>query len=112
MVCETISTAARASARANKLSSKPPNILLGGVGRQALRIASELLLPLLLMMVLLCREDEHEDEGALEVKVEDEEECNEYLGSGKLVWAMAKGCLLFRDIIIIFAGVRASASSF
>lgn len=112
MVCETISTAARASARANKLSSKPPNILLGGVGRQARRIASELLLPLLLMMVLLCREDEQEDEGALEVRVEDEEECNEYLGSGKLVWAMAKGCLLFRDIIIIFAGVQASASSF
>lgn len=63
------------------------------------------------MMLLLCREDE-QDEGALEVKVEDDEECNEYLGSGKLVWAMAKGCLLFRDIIIIFAGAQASASSF
>lgn len=59
------------------------------------------------MMVLLCREDE-QDDGAWEV----EDECNEYLCSGKLVWAMAKGCLLFRDIIIIFAGVQASASSF
>lgn len=88
-------------------------IRTGGVGRQARRIASELLLPLLLMMLLLCREDEQEDEGALEVRVEDEEECSEeYLGSGKLVWAMAKGCLLFRDIIIIFAGAKASASSF
>lgn len=64
------------------------------------------------MMVLLCREDEQEEEGALEVRVEDEEECKEYLGSGKLLCAMAKGCLLFRDIIIIFAGVQASASSF
>lgn len=63
------------------------------------------------MMVLLCREDA-QDEGALEVRVEDDEECNEYLGSGKLVWAMANACLLFRDIIIIFAGFRASASSF
>lgn len=61
------------------------------------------------MMVLLCREDEQEDDGAWEVE---DEECNEYLGSGKLVWAMAKGCLLFRDIIIMFAGVQASASSF
>lgn len=63
-----------------------------------------------MMVLLLWREDEQEDEGALEV--DDEDECSEYLGSGKLVWAMAKGCLLFRDIIIIFAGVRASASSF
>lgn len=64
------------------------------------------------MMVLLCREDEQEDEGALEVKVEDDDECNEYLGSGKLLWAMANACLLFRDIIIIFAGFQAAASSF
>lgn len=116
MVCETISTAARASARANKLSSKPPNILLGGVGRQARRIASELLLLLLLvllMMVLLMREDDEQDEAddALEVRVDAEDECSEYLGSGRLC-AIAKGCLLFRDIIIIFARVRASASSF
>lgn len=33
------------------------------------------------MMVLLCREDEQEDEGTLELE---DEECNEYLGSGKL----------------------------
>ena len=63
------------------------------------------------MMVLLCREDE-QDEGAFEVMVEDEEECKEYLCSGKLEWAMANACLLLRDIIIIFAGVQASASSF
>lgn len=83
MVCETISTAARASARASKLSSKPPNILLGGVGRQALRIASELPPPppLLLMMVLLLWREDEQDEGALEV----DDECSEYLGSGKLV---------------------------
>lgn len=86
MVCETISTAARASARANKLSSNPPNILLGGVGRHARRIASELPPPLLLI-VLLCLDEEQEDEGALEVRVEEEdEECKlEYLGSAKLV---------------------------
>lgn len=117
MVCETISTAARASARASKLSSKPPNILLGGVGRQARRIASELLplllLLVLLMMVLLMREEDEQDEAddALEVRVDAEDACSEYLGSGRLC-AMAKGCLLFRDIIIIFARVRASASSF
>lgn len=114
MVCETISTAARASARASKLSSKPPNILLGGVGRQARRIASELLpllLLVLLMMVLLMREEDEQDDGALEVRVDAEDECSEYLGSGRLC-AMAKCCLLFRDIIIIFARVRASASSF
>lgn len=81
----------------------------GGVGRQALRITSELLLPLppllLLMVLLLWREDEQDEEGTLEVRVEeDEEECSEeYLGSGKLLCAMLKGCLLFRDIIIIFA---------
>lgn len=63
-------------------------------------------------MVLLCREDEQEDEGAFEVRVVVDEECKlEYLGSGKLVWGMAKACLLFRDIII-FAGDPASASSF
>lgn len=58
------------------------------------------------MMVLLCREDEQEEEeeGALEVSVADAEECSEYLGSGKLVCAMANGCLLLRDIIIMFAG--------
>lgn len=55
--------------------------------------------------MLLCLDDEHEDEGALEVKVEEEdEECKlEYLASAKLVWGMANACLLFRDIIIIFA---------
>lgn len=64
-------------------------------------------------MVLLWREDEQEDDGALEVRVEDEDECSEeYLGSGRLVWAMVKACLLFRDIIIIFAGARTSESSF
>lgn len=60
------------------------------------------------MMELLCRADEQEDEATLELEFE----CNEYFGSGKLVWAIAKWCLLFRDIIIIFAGVQASASSF
>lgn len=55
--------------------------------------------------MLLCLDDEQEDEGALEVKVEDEdEECKlEYLVSARLVWAMANACLLFRDIIIMFA---------
>ena len=57
-------------------------------------------------MVLLCREPEQEDEGTFEL-----EECKLYLCSGKLVWGMAKACLLFRDIII-FAGDPASASSF
>jgi len=53
--------------------------------------------------VLLCLDDE-QDEVALEVKVEEDEECKlEYLASAKLVWVMAKACLLFRDIIIIFA---------
>lgn len=65
-----------------------------------------------MMVLLLWREDEQEDEGALEVRVEDEDECREYLGSGRLVWAMVKACLLFRDIIIIFAGARTSESSF
>lgn len=85
------------------LSSDYAELRTGGVGRQALRIASEPEPELLLMMVLLCREEEQE-EGALEVRVEADEECSEYLGSGRLLWAMAKGCLLFRDIIIIFAG--------
>lgn len=92
------------------LSGNYAELRTGGVGRHPRRIASELPPPLL-MMVLLCREDEHE-EGAFEVNVEDEEECKEYLGSGKLAWAMANACLLFRDIIIMFAGVRVSASSF
>lgn len=53
--------------------------------------------------MLLCLDDE-QDEGALEVKVEEDEECKlEYLASAKLVWVMAKACLLFRDIIIMFA---------
>jgi len=72
----------------------------------------------MLMMELLWREEEEQEDGALEVMVLDEEEepCkeeSEYLGSGgKLLCAMEKGCLLFRDIIIMFAGVRASASRF
>lgn len=55
--------------------------------------------------MLLCLDDEQEDEGALEVKVEEEDaECKlEYLASARLVWGMANACLLFRDIIIIFA---------
>lgn len=115
MLGETISTAARASARASRLSSKPPNILLGGVGRHARRITSELLAPpaLLLLVLLLRRVDEHEEEGTEEDEDEDggevdeeedavEDACSaEYLGSGKLVCGRAKACLPFSDIIII-----------
>lgn len=53
--------------------------------------------------MLLCLDDEQEDEGALEVKVEEEDAECKYLCSARLVWGMANACLLFRDIIIIFA---------
>lgn len=78
-------------------------IRTGGVGRHARRIASEQ--PPLLLIVLLCLDVEQEDEGALEVKVEEEdaEWKLENLASARLVWGMANACLLFRDIIIIFA---------
>lgn len=80
----------------------------GGVGRQARLIASELLLVLVLLLpapllVLLGELAE----GAAAAEVQGEALCSaEYLGSCRLPlpWGMLKGCLLFRDIIIILAG--------